>query len=261
MQKKFLMQSKKNIKPFFSILTVIKNDDANIKKTIKSVQSQTYKNFEYIVIDGKSEDNSVKEILKFKKFITKFLSEKDKGIYYAMNKGIKISNGKIIVFVNSGDILFPNSLKHVYKIFKNNSKTDFVFGTVRRNYTKKTIIKHGFNRKKLLYNFDFATAHSTGFFVKKKEIIKVGLFDTRYKCSADYDLYYKLIIKNNLNGSSTKKENVIGEVMSGGFSSKLSFFDHLFEETKIRFNNKQNIILIFLIFLNAIIKWFLKKIF
>ena len=87
------------------------------------------------------------------------------------------------------------------------------------------------------------------------------MFDTRYKCSADYDLYYKLIIKNNLNGSSTKKENVIGEVMSGGFSSKVSFFDHLFEETKIRFNNKQNIILIFLIFFNAIIKWFLKKIF
>ena len=94
------MQSKKNIKPFFSIITVIKNDGKNIKKTIKSVQSQTYKNFEYIIIDGKSKDNSVKEIQKFKKSITKFLSEKDKGIYYAMNKGIKISNGKIIVFVN-----------------------------------------------------------------------------------------------------------------------------------------------------------------
>ncbi len=253
---------KKKIKnPYFTIITVIKNDDIHIIKTIKSIKKQTFKNFEYIVIDGKSKDNSVKEILKFKKFITKFLSEKDKGLYYAMNKGIKISDGKIIVFVNSGDILFPNSLKHIHKVFENDPKLDFVFGTVKRHYTKKTIIKHGFNKRKLLLNFDFATSHSTGFFVKKKEIIKVGAFDTRYKCSADYDLYFKLIIKNKLNGSFTKKNNIIGEVMSGGFSSKIGFFEHLIEETRIRFNNKQNIFLIFIIFTNAILKHLLKKIF
>ena len=255
------MHNKKIINPYFTIITVIKNDEKNIKKTIKSIKKQTYKNFEYIIVDGKSSDNTVKEILKFKKFINKFLSEKDKGIYYAMNKGIKISEGKIIVFVNSGDILFPNALRYVHKIFNDDSQIDFVFGTVKRNYTKKTILKYGFNKKRLLINFDFATAHSTGFFVKREEIIKVGSFNTKYKCSADYDLYFKLIVKNKLNGSFTKKNNIVGEVMSGGFSSRISFFDHLKEETRIRFDNGQNFLLIFIIFVNAILKELIKKIF
>lgn len=255
------MHNKKIINPYFTIITVIKNDEKNIKKTIKSIKKQTYKNFEYIIVDGKSSDNTVKEILKFKKFINKFLSEKDKGIYYAMNKGVKISEGKIIVFVNSGDILFPNALRYVHKIFNDDSQIDFVFGTVKRNYTKKTILKYGFNKKRLLINFDFATAHSTGFFVKREEIIKVGSFNTKYKCSADYDLYFKLIVKNKLNGSFTKKNNIVGEVMSGGFSSRISFFDHLKEETRIRFDNGQNFLLIFIIFVNAILKELIKKIF
>ena len=64
-----------------------------------------------------------------------------------------------------------------------------------------------------------------------------------------------------MKGDYTNKEDLIGVVESGGFSSKLSFFDHLFEETKIRLNNKQNILLVFLIFVNAVMKWILKKIF
>ena len=76
---------------------------------------------------------------------------------------------------------------------------------MKRHYTKNTILKYGFNRNRLKYNFDFATAHSTGFFVKRSQVIKVGLLDTRFKCSADYDLYYKLILKKNIVGSYTKK--------------------------------------------------------
>ena len=186
------------------------------------------------------------------------ISKSDNGIYYAMNKGIKISKGEIIVFINSGDLFKKNALKLIRNLFEKNKSLDFVFGTVKRHYTKSTILKYGFNKNRLKYNFDFATAHSTGFFVKRKEIIKAGLFNTKYKCSADYDLYYKLLIKQNLKGTFTKKKDLVGEVMSGGFSSKLSFLDHLIEEVRIRYANQQNLLIIFIIMFNAITKHLLK---
>ena len=103
------------IKPYFSIITVVKNDEKNIKKTINSVLKQNYKNYEYLIIDGKSTDRTVDNIKRFKKF--KLVSNKDKGIYDAMNKGIKLSKGEVIVFINSGDTFTKNALKFVKKQF------------------------------------------------------------------------------------------------------------------------------------------------
>jgi len=253
-----IVKKNKIKKPFFSIITVVKNDEKNIYKTLKSVSSQTFKNFEYVVIDGRSTDKTL-EILKKNKRINFLISEKDKGIYYAMNKGLKHSRGKIIVFINSGDIFSKNALKIVHDIFKKNSEISFVFGTVLRKYTKANILKYGYNDKRLIYNFDFATAHSTGFFLKRNIYNLVGNFNTKYKCSSDYDIYYKVIIKNKLLGKSTKKNELIGTVAAGGFSSKISFFNHLKEEIQIRKDNKQNKFFLFLIFINALIKNFLKN--
>ena len=258
---KLYMKKKKLKKPFFSIITVVKNDEANIQKTIKSVISQSFKNFEYIVIDGKSKDKTIKKINDYKNKISCILSQKDAGIYFAMNKGIKIANGTFLLFVNSGDLLTKNALKIIYELFSKNKKVDFIFGTVKRHYTTNTIIKYGYNKFRLNYNFDFATAHSTGFFIKLKSLKKVGNFNTKYKCSADYDFYYRAIIKKKLKGVSTNKNNLIGIMKSGGHSSKISFLGHLLEETKIRYDNNQNLLLIFLIFCNAIFKFILKKIF
>ena len=252
-------KKKNHNKPFFSIITVVKNDEKNIKTTIESIIGQTYKNYEYIVIDGKSNDQTLKQISKYIKHIDYFISKKDKGIYFAMNKGAKLANGDVIVFVNSGDKLFSNALRIIKKKFAQNKNIGFVFGTVKRNYTKNTVIKYGYNKERLRFNFDFATSHSTGFFLKRKIFIKLGLFNTKYKYSSDYDLYYRLIIKNKIPGASTSKSSLIGEMASGGFSSKIPFFYHLLEESKIRINNKQNFILVIIIFLNAIVKHFLKR--
>jgi glycosyltransferase involved in cell wall biosynthesis len=245
---------KKIKKPYFSIVTVVKNDVHNIDKTIKSIISQNYKNFEYIIIDGKSIDGTIIKINKYKAQLKHFLSEKDRGIYFAMNKGIKIAKGQVIVFVNSGDLLTKNALEIIFKKFKKYKNIDFVFGTVKRHYTTKTIIKSGYNPFRIKYNFDFATSHSTGFFIKLNSLKKVGKYTTKYKCSADYDFYYRAIIKKKLKGISTNKNNIIGIMKSGGYSSKFNFYQHLLEETKIRYDNGQSIIIIFLIFLNAIIK-------
>jgi len=240
-----------------TIITVVKNDEKNIEKTIKSVINQKDVKFEYIIIDGGSTDNTIKILSKYKKSIKKIISKKDKGIYDAMNKGIKFANNDIVVFCNSGDFFYKNSLKKVIKIF-NNKDVDFVFGTVVRNYTKGTIVKYGFNSKRIFFNFDFATAHSTGFFLKKKIYKKIGLYNLKFRCSADYDLYLRLI-KKNYKGSSTNKVDLIGNVASGGFSSKISFFSHLIEETKIRLNNNQNLFIIILVFFNSLVKNLFKK--
>ena len=246
-------------KNLLSIITVVKNDEKNIQKTIKSVLNQKNLRYEYIIIDGISKDKTLKKIQKYKKKIHKIISENDKGIYDAMNKGIKIAKGDIIVFCNSGDFFYKNSLSKVMNLF-NKYNYDFVFGTVLRNYTKGKILKHGFSFKRLLYNFDFATAHTTGFFLKKKIYKRIGFYDTKFKCSADYDLYYRLY-KGGYKGGSTKRKDVIGNVSSGGYSSKISFLNHLIEEGKIRIKNKQNFLIVLLIFINAIFKNFFKKIF
>ena len=254
--KNLLHKNYRNKKPFFSIITVVKNDDKNIDKTLKSISKLSFKNYEYIVIDGDSSDETLKKLKKFKR-INLLISEKDKSIYHAMNKGLKHSKGEVVVFVNSGDILTKDSLKIVNKKFIKNKNLNFVFGTVLRNYTVGKILKYGYNFKKILYNFDFATSHTTGFFLKNKVYRKLGFYDTQFRCSADYDMYFRLYKKNYV-GDYTGKNELIGIVASGGFSSKISFIDHIVEEARIRIKNKQNSLLIFLIFLNALIKGFFK---
>ena len=251
MFKRINTQSQK-IKPFFSIITVVKNNQKNILKTVKSISNQTFKNFEYIIIDGKSYDKTINKIIN-NNFYSLLISEKDNGIYDAMNKGIKYSKGKVIIFVNSGDLLDRNALKFVHREFSKDPNISFVFGTVLRHYTKQSILKYGYNFLRMQYNFDFATAHSTGFFLKKKIYDEIGLYDTNFKCSADYDMYFR-VYKKKLKGSFTSKKDVVGEVASGGFSSKVSFLSHLLEETKIRIKNKQNYLMIILIFFNSLVK-------
>ena len=251
----------KNIKnPYFSVITVVKNDHHNISSTLKSVKNQSFKNFEYLIIDGGSADKTLEKIMKFKKYVNFLISKKDNGIYFAMNKGLRICKGEVVVFLNSGDIFTKNALKIIKKKFEKKS-IDFVFGTVKRNYTKSSILKYGFNIKKLSYNFDFATSHTSGFFLKNKIYKKIGYFNTKYLCSADYDIYLKALMKLKISGTSTKKKELIGIIKSGGFSSKYGFMNHIVEEAKIRIDNGQNILLIIIIFINAIVKKIFKEIF
>ena len=243
----------------FSIITVVKDDEKNILRTLNSVLIQRKNvDLEYIVINGDSSDNTLQIIKKLNNDIDKIISEPDNGIYDAMNKGIRFCSGDIIAFCNSGDELKENGLKNVLDVFQR-EKCDYVFGTVIRNYTGEKILKYGFDKKRIYFNFDFATAHSCGFYVKKEIIDYLGNYNLKYKCSSDYDFYLRLIDCEKFSGSFTKKEDIVGEVASGGFSSKISFFDHLIEETKIRLDNNQNKILILIIFFNAIFKRFLKK--
>ena len=250
-----------NKEQILSIITVVKNSESTIEKTIQSVLSQKVENLEYIVIDGNSSDNTLGIIKKYEDKIDYWCCIEDEGIYDAMNYGLKLSRGKIIGLINSGDIYTNDSLKTVLKYFKKKEDISFLFGTVNRHYLGGNVIKKvGFNRKRIKYNFDSVTCHSTGFFIKNNIQKELGLYNTKYKCSSDYDLFYKLLIQNNYNGSSTTKEEIIGIVESGGFSSKYGYWKKLKEEMSIRIENNQSYFLILIIFFNSIIKHFFKLI-
>ena len=179
---------KKNFK--ISVITVTKNSEKFLEENINSLKNQTYKNFEHIIIDGNSTDRTVEIIKKNKDKIDYWVSEPDEGLYDAMNKGIKACTGDIIGILNSDDIYFPEALKFVNQYFTEQENLDFLFGTVEKHK-----LMHGYYPEKIKWTFGFYTTHSVGFFIKKSSQMKIGFYDTRYKYSADYDLFYKMIVK------------------------------------------------------------------
>jgi glycosyltransferase involved in cell wall biosynthesis len=236
--------------PLVSIITVVLNGEKYLEETILSIVNQKYKNIEYIVVDGGSVDGTLKIIHKYKKFISKFVSEKDEGIYYAFNKGLALSTGDLIGFVNADDILLEDALEILVRYYKNNPSADFVFGSVKKHWG----ILHGYKPKKINYSWGFYSSHSTGFFIKRDSAVKVGFYNTKYKYHADYDYFYRAIVTHKLKGLATKKSEVFGIFRRGGFSSKINFLSRLFEEITIRIDNKQNKYFILLLFIHKFIK-------
>ena len=232
-----------------SIITVTKNSEKFLEKNILSVNNQVYKNYEHIIIDGGSTDKTLNIIHKHRKKIKYFISEKDKGLYDAINKGIKYCSGDIIGILNSDDIYYRNALKIVDKYFNKYQKLDFLFGSV---YKYKLL--HGYHPEKIKWTFGFYSTHSVGFFIRKNSHKKVGYYNIKYKYSADYDLFYRLIIKNKMSGMATNKNEIFGKFRSGGLSSRIRYIDFLKECSQIRLDNGQNYFVVNFIFLLRLLK-------
>ena len=230
-------------KPKISIITVVKNDENKILNTLRSVFIQKYKNFEYIVIDGKSKDKTFKILKENKKRIDVIISQKDKNLWEAMNKGISLSRGNIIGFVNSGDIIHKNTLSLVNKYF-NNHKIDYLFGPV-----EKDRVLFRFEPKKINYRFNIYPSHSTGFFVVKKIHHDLGFYDVNLNFGADYDFIYKLINSKNYKGKIAKKNQVFGKFDLRGYSSTVPFYKSYYYESIIRYKNGQNLFFVIVLFL------------
>ena len=196
-----------------SIITVVKNNEDKIEKCINSVINQSYKNIEYIIIDGNSSDNTKSIIQKYKNQIDILLSEKDNGIWDAMNKGINLATGDIIGFLNSDDVYYPNALQTVVDYFKN-KQIDFLFGTV-----KKYKLMHKYNPKIIKWSFGFYTSHSIGFFIKLKKHKEIGIYNSKF-LSADLDFFYKMIVNYKLKGVSTKKLKSLANLVLEAFHQK-----------------------------------------
>ena len=234
--------------PIISIITVVLNDKKNIENTIKSIFEQNYKNIEYIVIDGGSTDGTVEVINKYKDKINYWVSENDRGIYDAFNKGLEKAQGDLIGFVNSGDLLTLKSLEYLTDYYRRYPEIDFFFGSVKKHWG----VLHGYKKWKIYFTWGFYSSHSTGFFIKREAAKKLGKYNLKYKYSSDYDYFYRMIIKHGFKGKGTKKEEIFGIFQRGGFSSNVNYFDHMNECTRIRLDNKQNK---FLVLITIVIKF------
>ena len=252
--KNIMHQEEKNL-PKISIITVVKNGEKHISENLKSVSSQTYQNFEHIIINGDSIDNTKKILLQNKSDHLRIVSEPDNGLYDAMNKGIKHATGEIIGILNSDDYFYQGAFSIVAKYFSEYPTIDYLYGSVFKHK-----VLHGFYPYKIYWTFGFYTSHSVGFFIRKKSQDLLGLYNTKYKYSADYDLFYRMIVQHKMKGMATKKKEVLGFFRPGGLSDKIKYIDYLNENTKIRLDNKQNFLIVMIIhFLRYIKRWMLIK--
>jgi glycosyltransferase involved in cell wall biosynthesis len=193
-----------------SIIVVSLNTKKDFLKTLNSILSQKFSSYEIIVIDGDSKDGTIEEIEKNKRNISKYIIEKDKGIYDAMNKGINISKGRWIIFLNSGDIFYDNNvlLKFSEYDLKNNQ---IVYGdTIIDNDNIKYLIKSNmFTDKTILMPF----CHQSCFV--RSSIFKNQKFILDYKISSDFNFFVQSYI-NNIN--FFKANFIISQVKAGGLS-------------------------------------------
>ena len=246
-------------KPLFSIITVVYNNEKYLEETILSVVNQKFRNFEYIIIDGGSSDKTLDIIKRYDSQIDYWISEKDKGIYDAFNKGMSLAKGDFIGIVNSDDTYLDNALEIIAKYINEltNKEIDFIFGSVKKHWG----ILYGYRPEKIYYSWGFYSSHSTGFFLRRSSAKKIGLYNINYKYHADYDYFYRMIVKKKMKGTSTKKNEITGNFRRGGYSSKIKFRKLFMEELRIRYNNGQSIFLIIIIFVYKSIKNFKKILF
>tara|TARA_B100000989_G_scaffold298640_1_gene288891 strand:+ start:4211 stop:4969 length:759 start_codon:yes stop_codon:yes gene_type:complete len=204
-----------------SIITASYNSEATIKETIESVNIQTYPNIEHIFIDGSSTDKTLSIINSKSKRKKLVISEKDNGIYDAMNKGIELASGDIIGILNSDDIYAnKNIISKIIAEF-NLKNVDSLFGDLI--YTKTNDLKYitrfwkSGNFKKNKFLFGWMPPHPT-FFVKKSIYLKFGLFNLSFETASDYELMLRLLYKENI--STTYMSEVLVKMRSGGKSNK-----------------------------------------
>lgn len=172
-----------------SIITVNLNNKSDLKITIDSIKSQSFKDFEYIIIDGGSTDGSLEVIKQNSDIVDFWISEPDQGIYDAMNKAINIAVGEYCFFINSGDYLYSNDI--LLKIFNKGIEADLIYGNVI--FALHDVIYDGFfDYTKFLYK---NICHQSIFY-KRKVLLENNLFDTKYRLLADYVLNIQLFIND-----------------------------------------------------------------
>lgn len=216
----------------FSIITISLNTKSKFIKTFSSIRKQNFKSKEIIVVDGGSNDGTEHFINKNKKKINKLIREQDRGIYDAMNKGIRSASGKYIIFLNSGDIFFKkNTLSILSKHIEDSS--DIVYGnTVVNNNIKYLEIAADPSR----HNFKIPFCHQSS--LVKASMHKKNLFSLKYKIASDFNLICKL--RNN-NAKFQKIDKILTIVEGGGLSDE-NRIKCLFENLKIVINNNNSII-------------------
>lgn len=212
----------KRVEVKISLITVSYNSSSTIQDTFDSIRKQTYPNIEYIVVDGGSNDNTVEIIKSNSDIISKWISEKDNGIFDAFNKGISLATGEFVGILNSDDFYIDEYvIENVIDCFITN-KTDSLYGNllyVNRSNTNKIVRKwiEKNQYKKSRFKYGWMPAHPT-FFVKRSLYNKLGYFDTNFKSAGDYELMLRFLYKENI--SSIHLPKILVKMRAGGNSNQ-----------------------------------------
>lgn len=247
-----LINKTKKKDPLVSIITATFNSEMHLEETLISIKNQKNKDYEVIIIDGHSVDTTIEIIKRYEDLINFCLIEKDNGIYDAFNKGLKYAKGKYIVFVNSDDILTPEALELLSAYDKKYKDIDFLFGSVKKHWG----VLHGYKPHKIKFTWGFYSSHSTGFYIKRVSAKKIGKYNLKYKFHADFDYFYRMIVKHKMKGIGTKKDELFGIFRRGGFSSKIDFKKSYLEDLRIRIDNGQSYLTVGILALFKFIKNF-----
>ena len=214
--------------PYITVITACYNSEKTITKTLESICAQTNRDFEYIIVDGKSSDKTIEIIEKYKKILNDqliYVSERDQGIYDAMNKGIRMSSGKLISFIGSDDWYEKDCFQNVYDLGID-SEYQVLYGGMK-------FYNNSLEEKAVMYNHQFLSkqmiCHGASF-TTRKCFEKFGMFDLGYKSAADYDFMLRLYSSGEVEFTPIHK--FLGNVLQGGTSS--SRFARI-EKTKVQY--------------------------
>lgn len=205
--------------PTITIITVVYNGSAFLEATIQSIISQTYEHVEYIVIDGGSEDGTVDIIQKHANHINYWISEPDRGIYDAMNKGLSAATGDYVLFINAGDELNSNiTLSTIFYALKN--RPDVIYGETYLISAEGNVLgtRSALSTRKLPKElkpihmlYGMVVSHQS--FIVKREI--APYYESGYRCSADIDWVIRSLKKSK---HTVNSQVVISKYLTGGFS-------------------------------------------
>lgn len=206
-----------------SVITISYNANQTIEKTLNSVANQSYKNIEYIIVDGGSMDNTL-DICNSFPHVSKIISEPDNGVYDAFNKGLKLATGDIIGFLNADDIFFnENSVQEIVNAFSNN-ETDIVYGNLDYINENGKVIRNWKSRPYEigLIKKAWMPAHPT-FYCKKEVYDRLGGYNDSFKIGGDFELCLRFLEVNNVPSFYLNKKLVkmlIGGISNSGLKSK-----------------------------------------
>jgi len=209
-----------------SIITVILNNKSTIKGTINSVLGQTYQNIEYIVIDGGSTDGSVEIIEKYRDKISFFLSEPDKGVYDALNKGIRFATGEVVAILNSDDLFYNKFVvsNMMRRMCETNSEICFSDLVVMDKPLKKIIRYYSSGYFSIwMLRMGYMPPHPTCF-INKALFDEFGSYSLKYKIAGDFDFLVRIFYARKIRWGYLNRITV--KMRQGGLSNK-------------NFNNKQ----------------------
>jgi glycosyltransferase involved in cell wall biosynthesis len=202
------------MKPVLSVITIVYNNARDIERTMLSVLNQTYTGIEYIVVDGASNDGTLEIIKRYETRITKLISEKDKGIYDAMNKGLALATGDYVIFMNSGDEFYANDT--VAKVFATAPDADIYYGETEMVNNERESLgqrRHQAPDKFNWRSFKYGMSVSHQAIYIRRRLTEP--YDPRYQLSADIDWIIRAAKKAK---KIVKVEGYVAKYLVGGMS-------------------------------------------